>query len=71
MVKLDLQYLRYMSKDEFRVLTAVEMGMRNHEVVPTSLIDRIAGLRGANSRKVLGVLHKYKLIVRNRSKYDG
>jgi RIO kinase 2 len=32
MVKLDAELLRYMSKEEFRVLTAVEMGMKNHEV---------------------------------------
>jgi hypothetical protein len=70
-MKLDLTALRYMGKEEFRVLTAVEMGMKNHEVghapspaddgrrrrgartlthaelqvVPTTLIARIAGLR--------------------------
>ena len=29
MVKFDAKILKYMSPDEFRVLTAVEMGMRN------------------------------------------
>lgn len=28
-MKLDVNVLRYLSKDDFRVLTAVEMGMRN------------------------------------------
>ena len=28
-MKLDVNVLRYLSKDEFRVLVAVEMGMRN------------------------------------------
>lgn len=28
-MKLDVDVLRYLSKDDFRVLTAVEMGMRN------------------------------------------
>jgi hypothetical protein len=28
-MKLDVDVLRYLSKDEFRVLTAVEMGMKN------------------------------------------
>lgn len=28
-MKLDVNALRYLSKDEFRVLTAVEMGMKN------------------------------------------
>lgn len=28
-MKLDVNMLRYLSKEDFRVLTAVEMGMRN------------------------------------------
>ena len=28
-MKLDVNALRYLTKDDFRVLTAVEMGMRN------------------------------------------
>jgi RIO-like serine/threonine protein kinase len=28
-MKLDVNALRYLAKDDFRVLTAVEMGMRN------------------------------------------
>ncbi|KAL6987335.1 Serine kinase [Sarracenia purpurea var. burkii] len=46
-MKLDVDVLRYLSKDDFRVLTAVEMGMRNHEIVPSELIDRIASLKYA------------------------
>lgn len=49
MGKLDATVLRYMSKDEFRVLTAIEMGMRNHETVPPELIASIAGLRCVGS----------------------
>jgi RIO-like serine/threonine protein kinase len=44
-MKLDVDVLRYLSKDDFRVLTAVELGMRNHEIVPIELIDRIARLK--------------------------
>ena len=44
-MKLDVNVLRYLSRDDFRVLTAVEMGQKNHEIVPTSLVDSIAGLR--------------------------
>ena len=36
-MKLDVNVLRYLSKDEFRVLVAVEMGMRN--VSPISLVE--------------------------------
>lgn len=51
-MKLDAQMLRYLSRDDFRVLTAIEMGMRNHEVVPTELIGTIAGLKHGGSHKV-------------------
>ena len=29
-MKLDVTCMRYLTKDDFRVLVAVEMGMRNH-----------------------------------------
>ena len=46
------QALRFMSSDEFRVLTATEMGMKNHELVPTPLIESISGLRRGGAFKV-------------------
>lgn len=43
-MKLDVTALRYLSKEEFRVLTGVEMGMKNHEVrracVPALVLAR-------------------------------
>ena len=47
-----MQALRFMSSEEFRVLVAVEMGMKNHEVVPTPLIESISGLRRGGTYKV-------------------
>jgi hypothetical protein len=41
-MKLDVSCMRYLTKEDFRVLTAVEMGMRNHELVPVELITSIA-----------------------------
>ncbi|KAF7833724.1 serine/threonine-protein kinase rio2-like [Senna tora] len=70
-MKLDVDVLRYLSKDDFRVLTAVEMGMRNHEIVPTELIDRIAHLKHGGTYKVLKNLLKNKLLHHDSSKYDG
>ncbi|GAB4825665.1 hypothetical protein Ancab_008539 [Ancistrocladus abbreviatus] len=70
-MKLDVNVLRYLSKDDFRVLTAVEMGMRNHEIVPSELIDRIASLRHGGTFKVLKNLLKHKLLHHDSSKYDG
>ena len=34
MGKLDVQVMRHLSKDDYRVLTAVELGMRNHHAEP-------------------------------------
>ncbi|KAL3846288.1 hypothetical protein ACJIZ3_003691 [Penstemon smallii] len=70
-MKLDVEYLRHLSKDGFRVLTAVEMGMRNHEIVPSELISRIASLKHGGSGKVLNTLLEHKLLHHDSSKYDG
>jgi RIO kinase 2 len=70
-MKLTVDVLRYLSKDDFRVLTAVEMGMRNHEIVPVELIDRIAALKHGGTYKVLKNLLKHKLLHHDSSKYDG
>ena len=45
MGKLNVNMLRYLTKDEFRILVAVEMGMKNHELVPKSLVVSIAQVR--------------------------
>uniref|UniRef100_A0A6N2KWR3 RIO2 kinase winged helix domain-containing protein n=1 Tax=Salix viminalis TaxID=40686 RepID=A0A6N2KWR3_SALVM len=52
-MKLDVNELRYLSKDDFTVLKVVEMGMRNHEIVPAGLIHRIASLKHGGTSKVL------------------
>ncbi|CAA7019339.1 unnamed protein product [Microthlaspi erraticum] len=70
-MKLDVNVLRYLSKDDFRVLTAVELGMRNHEIVPAELVTRIADLKHGGTYKVLKNLLKYKLLHHDSSKYDG
>lgn len=75
MVNLNTQMLRYLTIDDFRVLTAVEMGMKNHEVVPTTLISSIAGLRGGSGGPVhrcIANLAKCKLIAKMKNiTYDG
>ncbi|XP_052200255.1 serine/threonine-protein kinase rio2 [Diospyros lotus] len=70
-MKLDVNVLSHLSKDDFRVLTAVEMGMRNHEIVPSELIIRIAALKHGGTYKVLRNLLKHKLVHHDSSKYDG
>ncbi|KAJ8084081.1 Serine/threonine-protein kinase rio2 [Marasmius tenuissimus] len=71
-MKLDATDLRYVTSDEFRVLTAVEMGSKNHEVVPTPLIAQISGLRNGGVNKLIGSLAKRNLVSRvQNAKYDG
>jgi len=54
------------------VLTAVEMGMKNHEIVPGVLVASIASLRHGGVHKLLRELCKNKLLCYERgAKYDG
>ena len=55
-MKLDPNTLRYLQREDFRVLTAVEMGQRNHEIVPVELISKIAALRHGSAFKTLRAL---------------
>ncbi|XP_045355232.1 serine/threonine-protein kinase RIO2 isoform X1 [Leopardus geoffroyi] len=68
MGRVNVAKLRYMSRDDFRVLTAVEMGMKNHEIVPCSLVASIASLKHGGCNKVLRELVKHKLIAWERTK---
>jgi RIO kinase 2 len=70
-MKLDVTCMRYLSKDDYRVLQAVEMGMRNHELVPVHLITNIARLRSGGSYKILSTLLRYKLVAHANNQYDG
>ena len=70
-MKLDVSNLRFLDEEEFRVLTAVEMGMRNHEIVPTTLVDRIAGLKHGGTKKKLRRLLQLKLLYHDNHLYDG
>lgn len=62
MGKLNVTMLRYLSKEDFRVLTSVEMGMKNHEIVPAPLIASIAHLHSGGCHKVLKELSKHRLV---------
>ncbi|KAL8738149.1 MAG: hypothetical protein Q9181_001007 [Wetmoreana brouardii] len=96
-MKLDTTHLRYLTPEDWRVLTAVrpfpffygaisvvpgpnqlqitqvEIGSKNHEVIPTSLIIQISNLRsGSGAHKSISTLAKANLIARvKNAKYDG
>lgn len=54
-----------------RVLTGVEMGMKNHDTVPVELITQIARLRHGGVKNVLMELLRHKLIHHENIKFDG
>ncbi|XP_058058327.1 uncharacterized protein LOC131209308 [Anopheles bellator] len=72
MGKLDVTVLRYLSKEDFRILTAIEMGMKNHELVPGALVAAIASLKAGGVHKLLRELCKHKLLTYERGpRFDG
>lgn len=71
-MRLDPTVMRTMNRQDFRVLAAVETGMRSHELVPASLIASIASLRHGGTGKVLSSLLRDKLLSHDQScGYDG
>ena len=61
-----------MNRQDFRVLAAVETGMKSHELVPAPLVASIANLRHGGSAKILSTLLRDKLLSHDRScGYDG
>lgn len=94
MGKLNVTILRYLTKEDFRVLTAVgyqycqhelitnvltcfscdscafqiEMGMKNHELVPGILAASIANLKSGGVHKLLRELCKHKLLAYERGR---
>lgn len=70
-MKLDVSALRYLTKEHFRVLTSIEMGMKNHEIVPVDLIASIAKLRAGGIQKILSQLLRHRLIAHDGDSYEG
>ncbi|XP_055357597.1 serine/threonine-protein kinase RIO2-like [Paramacrobiotus metropolitanus] len=72
MGKLNVVVLKFLTPEDFRVLTAVEMGMKNHELVPGPLVAAIAALKHGGCHKLLRELIKHKLVVYERGRHaDG
>ena len=72
MVKFDVQAIRFLDSQHFRVLTAVEMGMKNHELVPLPLISSIAAIhRGATARTLNDLTRSRLVAYESGKKFDG
>jgi RIO kinase 2 len=71
-MKLDTKALRYLNPSDWRVLTAVETGSRNHEVVPTTLIANLSKSNLGDVQRSISLLAKANLIAKvKNAKYDG
>ncbi|KAK3318522.1 Rio2, N-terminal-domain-containing protein [Apodospora peruviana] len=73
-MKLDTRVLRHLTAEDWRVLAAVEQGTKNHENVPTPLIEKLSRLKGGASgvHKSISALAKAGLIAKLKdAKYDG
>jgi RIO kinase 2 len=68
-MKLDPTVLRTMSSQDFRVMEAVEKGMKDHEIVPLQLISALASLRHGGTHKIISSLLRDKLLSHERKKY--
>lgn len=70
-MKFCLDSFGTLQKDDWRVLAAIELGMRNHEYVPVPVIERLARLKRGNAFKCVQYLLKHKLISHVNKKCDG
>ena len=71
-MKLDTKALRYLNPTDWRTLTAVETGSRNHEVVPTPLIANLSKSSLGDINRSISLLAKANLIAKvKNAKYDG
>ena len=70
-MKLDVSSLRYLTNDHFRILEAIEVGMKNHELVPVTIITRLAALRSGGVHKIISHLIRNKLIAHEGNAYEG
>ncbi|TDZ30834.1 Serine/threonine-protein kinase rio2 [Colletotrichum spinosum] len=71
---LDTKALRHLAAEDWRVLAAVEQGSKNHELVPTPLIEKLSRLRGGVNgvHRCISNLAKVGLIAKvKEAKYDG
>lgn len=58
-----------MSSEHFRVLTAIEMGMKNHDLVPLPLIASISSLKHGGTHKIVSDLLRDKLVSHEKQQY--
>jgi len=63
--------LRNLSAHDYKVLHALEKGMKTYEFVPVDLIARYSSLRKERASSILKRLHDFKLVTRQIADYVG
>lgn len=63
-MNLEIDYFQFITKEDLKVLKAIEMGMKNHEWVPAVLIEKLSKLNRGEAFRVLQQLLKQKLIAK-------
>ncbi|ESU38239.1 Serine/threonine protein kinase [Giardia duodenalis] len=71
MPNLDVSYVDSLPPSYYRVLTAVEMGMKNHDYVPLNLVISLSGIRHGSIPHIVQELLKIKLISHIGAPIDG
>lgn len=71
-MKFDAKSLRYLNNADWKVLTAVERGSVNHEIVPTSLITTLSKSSAGDVQRSISLLARTGLVAKvATAKYDG
>lgn len=63
--------LRDLKADDYKVLSALERGMKMYEFVPVEVITRLSALHEGRVLNILSKLHEFKLVVRQVGDYVG
>ncbi|KAL0230017.1 hypothetical protein PCE1_003581 [Barthelona sp. PCE] len=70
-MKFDVSMFRAVTTEMWRILVAVEMGMKNHEITPVEIIERIAALKRGSAHHAIRECLKMKLVKHENKVYDG
>lgn len=68
MGRFNVEPMRHMDKEHFRVLLALEMGQKNHEAVPLQLVSMIASIYRGGCAHLLRDLLKMNLVYHEKGK---
>jgi RIO kinase 2 len=69
--EMDIVVALDLTREELRIISAVELGQKNHSWVPIALIDHVASLPKGSTYTALKSVLKKKLVCYSKKEYDG